>query len=378
MDGATEASGDDLAGSSALGSRARLLVGAGIVLGTVAFVALVLDWRRVLAVIAGADPWLLSAGVAASLLGLAGWSEALRHLLPGDARPVTRRRGYLVYATAALVRNVLPMGYASSIAALAYVYRREAALPLHRSLAAVSVAELLSAVASTGVAVVGLTLLVAVGPVTPLLGWLALSALLLAVGGTLTGALVWYRRETVERVVHVVAGYVARTADGLTPGSGGRLSRETVEESIAGYLRALSTVSASRREVATAAGYAAFGWLALVAALYASGLAVGYRVPIAVALFVVPVGGYATVLPVPGGLGGYELGVAGVLHVLGGLDLEAALAVTLLFRVASYWAVIAVGAAASAYLSVDLRRLAAVAGDREPAEAGSGQGSVDR
>lgn len=370
MERAVEASDDDRVGGSVVRSRSRLLLGAGILLATVAFVALFLDWRRVLAVVAGADPTLLAIGILASLLGLACWSETARHLLPPDAGPVGRPRGFLVYATGAVVRNVVPVGYASSIAVLAYVYGREGSLSLHRSLAAVSVAELLVSAASTAVAVVGVLLLLAVRPVTPLLGWLAAGVAVLAVGGTLTGTVVWYRRGSVRRAVHGVAASVAGGVNRVTPGDDGRLSPGAVEASIQGYARALSTVSGRRRAVAVGLAYALVGWLALVGAMYASGLAVGYRVPIAVALLVVPLGGYATVLPVPGGLGGYELGVAGVIHLLGGVDLPTALAVTLLFRVCSYWSVIAVGAAASTLLSIDVRRLATTAVEGEPGPPG--------
>ena len=378
MGGAVEASDDDADGDSAVRSRARLLLGVGILLAAVAVVGLVLDWRRVLSVLAGADLPLFALGVVASIAGLACWSEALRHLLPPDARAVSRRRGFLVYATGGVVRNVLPVGYASSIAVLAYVYRREAAISPHRSLAAVSVAELLIAIASTGVTVVGLVLIVALGPVTPLVGWLSVGALLLAVGGTLFVALAWYRRETVHQAVDAVAGFVAGAANRLAPGSGERFSPTAVEETVEEYVRALSTVSGRRRADAVTFGYAVAGWLALALAMYASGLAVGYPVPIAVALFVVPIGGYATVLPVPGGLGGYELGVSGVLHLLGGLGLAEALAVTLLFRVCSYWTVIAVGAITTTLLSIDVRRLAEAAIARESADGGSGSGSAER
>ena len=355
--------------------RTRLLFGGAIVVGTALFALVVLDWQRVVAVLASADPWLVAVGVVASLGGLAAWSEALRLLLPPDARAVTRRRGFVVYATGGVVRNVLPVGYASSIAVLAYVYRREAELALHRSLAAVTVAELLVGVASAVVAGAGLGLLVAAGPVTPLVEQIARGALLLAVAGTATGALAWYRRETLERTVHAIAGATAGAAGRLNPGFGERLSPPAVEETISDYLRALSTVSARRRDVWTAGGFAAVGWLALVAALYASGVAVGYRVPVAVALLVVPIAGYATVLPVPGGLGGYELGVVGALHLLGGLDLAAAVAVTLLFRVCSYWAVVAVGAAASTYLSVDVRELSSATIDGDGVRTGPAGGS---
>ena len=372
MGSSVASSDDDSAGGSVFRSRAQLLLAAGVLVASVAFVGLVLDWRRVLSTLAGADPGMVAIGLVAAVFGLACWGETARLLLPPDSRPVGRWRGFLVYATGGVVRNVLPVGYASSIAVIAYVYRREAGLSFHRSLASVSVAELLIAVASTAVTVVGIATLVAVGPRTPLVGWLAAGTLALAVGGTLTGTLVFYRREAVRRVVHAVAGVLAGAANRLNPGLGRRFGPEAVEEAVQGYVDALSTVSGRRRTVAVASCYAVLGWLALVGAMYASGLAVGHRVPVAVALFVVPIGGYATILPVPGGIGGYELGVSGVLHLVGGLDLASALAVTLLFRVCAFWSVIVVGAVASTLLSVDLRGLVRTAIERAPTEAGSG------
>jgi len=73
----------------------------------------------------------------------------------------------------------------------------------------------------------------------------------------------------------------------------------------------------------------------------------------------VPAGGLASLLPTPGGLGGAEVGTAGAAVLLTGASVELAAAGVLLFRIATYWFVVAVGGAASLYLSVgafDLRR----------------------
>lgn len=353
-----------------LGRRARLLVGAALLVAVVLFVWFRLDWRAVVSVVTRAEPALLLAGMTAAVAGLACWSEAMRHLLPPGARGVSRRRGFLVYATGSLVRNAIPLGYASSVVVLGYLYGRETGLPLERSLAGVSVAEFVNAVASTGLAVAGVFLLAAVGPSSPVVPWLAVVGAAVALGGAVGGSLLWYRRETVERAVHRVASALAAVAARLAGRDIGGPSPEAVEVAIAGYYRSLAAVSAQRRRVGTALGYSLLGWGALVASLYACGLAVGYRVPPAVAMVVVPVGGYATVLPLPGGLGGYELGVAGAIAVLAGVDVVTALAVTLLFRVCSYWLVIGLGAVASTALSVDPRRLVAPDVTGEGREAG--------
>lgn len=330
-----------------------------ILAGVLLFVWFRLDWRAVVAVVSRADGPLLAVGVGAALAGIACWGEALRHLLPPDARAVSRRRGFLVYSTGALVRNAIPLGYATSIAVLGYVYRREADVSLDRSLAAVSVAEFANMVASTSVAVAGVLLLVVVGPDTPLVWWLAVGTTGLVVVGVLAFSALWYRRAAVERVVHAVASLLSGVADRLSDGERNPLSPAAVEAAIAGYYHSLGVISARRPSVAVALGFSLLAWSAFVASLYASGLAIGYAVPIPVAMVVVTIGGYATVLPLPGGLGGYELGVAGGISLLGGVDVVTALAVTLLFRVCTYWVVIGVGVAASTVLSVDLRRLVA-------------------
>lgn len=352
-----------------LGRRGRLVLGGALLLGVLLVASYRLDWRAVVAAVGRADLALLVLGALAAVAGLACWSEAMRHLLPPGSRAVSRRRGFLVYATGSLVRNALPVGYASSLAVLAYVFRREASITLDRSLAAVSVAEFLNAVASSGVAIVGILLLATVGPATPYVGWLALGAVLVSVGAALAATLLWYRRETVERVVHSVASKLATVVDRLADRERGPLSPDAVEAAIAGYYRSLSTVSDRRRAVTVSLSYSVLAWAALVTSLYACGLAIGYRVPIPVAMLVVPIGGYATVLPLPGGLGGYEFGVASALAILGGMDVVAAVAVTLLFRLCSFWLVIGLGAVAATALSVDIRDLASAAVDGETGSA---------
>lgn len=99
------------------------------------------------------------------------------------------------------------------------------------------------------------------------------------------------------------------------------------------------------------------GWVALAGSLSLSALALGHHAPLAVSLFVVPVVGYSNLLPLPGGLGGYEAALVGLLVWLAGMDPVGAVAVTVVFRLVSYWFVIAVGVVLALFLSVDLRRL---------------------
>lgn len=351
-----------------------MLIGACIVLGVLLFVYVQLDLRALVAILGRADPGFVAVGVVTALTGIACWSEAIRGVLPAESEAVTRRRGFLVFGSGMLVRNVVPVGYASSIAVLGYAYRREASVSLDRSLAAVSVAEVANAVASTSVAAIGVLVLVLVGPSSPLLPWLALGTAAVVLAGSAATLLLWYRLDLVHRVAHAGATLLAGVADRLADRDSGPLAPEAVEAAIGSYYRSLSTVSGQRRAVGRSLACAGLAWLCFAASLYVSGLAVGVRIPFAVAMVVVTVGGYATVLPVPGGLGGYELGVAGGVALLSGIGVVPALAATLLFRACSYWLVIGLGLLAALALSIDIRRLVstAVGPDR------SGPGSTER
>lgn len=370
VDGETNERDGEGSDGSGLGRRKRMVLGTGIVVGVLLFVTLRLDWQAVVGVLGRADLRYVAVGAAAAVGSVAAWSEGLRGVLPPGAEPVTRRRGFLVFASGMLVRNVVPVGYASSIAVIGYVYRREAAVSMDRSLAAVSVAEIGNAVASTAVAVSGVVLLGLLGPRTPYLPWLAVGAAVVVVGGTAVAVLLWYRLEAVQRVAHAGASLLAGVADRLADRDTGPLAPAAIEAAIGSYYRSLSTVSAQRRAVGRAIGFATLAWLGFATSLYVCGLAVGIEVPFAVALILVTAGGYATVLPVPGGLGGYELGVAVGLTLLTGIGVVPALAATLLFRLCSYWLVIAIGLLAALGLSIDVRRLVATAVGPDSPETG--------
>lgn len=370
MDGEpTERESEGSVGSR-FGHRERTLLGVGIVAGVLLFVAFRLDWQAVARALGRADLGYVAVGAAAAVFAVAAWSEGLRGVLPPSAEPVTRRRGFLVFASGMLVRYVVPVGYASSIAVIGYVYRREAGLSLDRSLAAVSVAEVGNAIASTGVAVTGVLLLAFLRPTTPYLPWLLGGAAVVVIGGSAAAVLLWYRLEAVQRVAHAGASLLAGVADRLADRDAGPLAPASIEAAIGSYYRSLSTVSSQRRAVARAIGFAALAWLGFATSLYVCGRAVGIEIPFPLALILVTVGGYATVLPVPGGLGGYELGVAGGVTLLTGIGVVPALAATLLFRLCSYWLVIVVGLLAALVLSIDVRRLIASAVGPERADAG--------
>lgn len=335
--------------------RLRLLAGVAVVLGIATVFVLAFDWRGVLAAFARADPGLMAVAASAVIVAILAWAESQRRLLARSSAVLSPARCTLVYAAGLFPRFALPVGYASSILVLARLFQRESDLSYEGSLAAVSIAEGLSVAASTVLGIAGVAALVLFAPVLPPAWRLPAGLALGASVVSLPVALAWYRRDLFERLRGGLEGAIEGAGGWIEARLGVGVPVRRIEGGIDRYARRFTQVSEYRGTVARSFLLAALGWLAFAGALYASGLAIDLRIPPAVALVVIAASGYANVLPVPGGLGGYEAVGAGAVYGFTGADPEAAIAAVLLFRAVSYWLPLALGGLATAYLSVEPR-----------------------
>jgi len=119
-------------------------------------------------------------------------------------------------------------------------------------------------------------------------------------------------------------------------------------------LRRLNTaferIAADPRALAHALVYSYVGWVFFTLPLVAAAEAVGLTVAPLLVLFVVPASTLAGLVPSPGGLGGVEVALSALLVALVGMAGHNAVAVTLLYRVESYWFALVVGGAAALYV----------------------------
>ena len=109
------------------------------------------------------------------------------------------------------------------------------------------------------------------------------------------------------------------------------------------YSRLEHGVIGSFRRLPLLVALSAAGWLLEGAALYATAAAVGVPVPITGALVVALAASLLSTVPItPAGLGFTEAGMVVMLGWLG-LDVATATSATLLFRIISYWSIVAFG-----------------------------------
>jgi len=311
----------------------------------------------VAAQLASADLGILAVGFLAVLAAMGCWSEAVRRLLGSTAHSVGGHRYRLAYLSGEFLKQVLPMGQSGGPVLMAYTISRETKATYESSLAAASLFAFLNVVSSLVLAVGGLLLLILTrrGPTgallrTVLVAMVAVTTVVLAVT-----TLAVYRRPFLERVALRVAAALRRPVGRVSSRADPALAPDVVRDVVATYADSVGQLAGDRRRVATAVTLSLVGWFCFLLPLYTSFLAIGRPVPYALVVFVIPVVTLLNVVPLPGGLGGFEVALAGVTATVSPVDLPTATAAVFLFRLSNYWFLVLVGGLAAASLSVGVR-----------------------
>ena len=309
----------------------------------------------ILGQLSAADPRYLALALVASLVAQLAWAAVSWLFLRTLDEDVSSERVGFGYLAGTFAKQVLPFGHAGGVPLLAYVFSSDLKLDYRQTFAAVTASELVIFCSSLVVAAVGFGWYLLTTPVgSGLGGVVAVGTAGLVVG--LVGV-ARYGRGTLSRTARLLAAVGRVTLGRLVPSVRPRLAADAVDRGVAGFFETFDRATADRSVVARAAVIALVGWVLFTLPLYFGFLAVGYSMPLALSLLLVPAGGLATLLPTPGGLGGTEVGTAAVLVVLTGATVDVVAAAVLLYRLASYWFVVAVGGASSLYLSVGLTDL---------------------
>jgi len=346
--------------------NARLLVSgsvAGVLL--LAFGAL-FDPAAVLATLERVDLATFAVCLAATVAALGLWSEGLRGLLSSTGVSASPWRTVVAYGTGTAGKLLLPMGNAGGPALLAYAVSRDVELPYERTLAVVTVSELLTLVGTLLLAALGLAFTLAfrstAGDVY------ALAVVLVAVFGAVCAAVlvVATRRAFVERAVGAAARLLDRALGDRSPALRRRLEPERVRGSVRAYYETVDAVARRPRALGRAFLFGLAGRICFALPLSVGAFALDLRVPVLVAFLVVAASSVAAVVPLPGGLGSVELVLVGLLVSLTGLDATHAVAVVVLYRLSTYWFLALVGALASVYSVTTVRSLPTAVADAEP------------
>ncbi|MFB6121381.1 MAG: flippase-like domain-containing protein [Halobacteriaceae archaeon] len=303
--------------------------------------------ESVLAVLDDADREAYALAPLASLATIALTAGTLAHLyrrVEGAPHGLAFVGGY---ATGMLLRGLAPWGRSGGSLLTAAAMDRRGTGRFEELLGATVAGEFLGTIGSTGVAVVGVVVLLVAGggPTVATAG--ALVAGFLTVLGLLVGVVLAYPDLIVGAVAAVLAvlrGTVGRAwapADRL-------LERATVTERTERFLATVGVVARDPGTIGPALALSVLAAATAVVPLWASLRAVGEPVAFPVVMVVVPLTGFAAVVPLPGGTGGVEFALVGLLVATTGVTAAGAAAAVLLYRLATYWLGLAVGTVGTA------------------------------
>lgn len=298
-----------------------------------------LGWQLILAVLGHADArWVLVACASTSLC-LVLWAKGWDIVLDVVGVDIPFARLVPTYYAATFGDYVTPFGKAGGGPLVAYVLSTHDRASYEEAFASVFTTDSLNLLPFFSFAGIGVVVL-AVGGEIPL----AIRSAVYVLGGMaialpLVGWVLWRREAWFVRTVVGVARWLeART---------GRVDPEEVESRLVAFFSHIDRVATSRRRLAEVVTLSYLGWALFAAPMWFAGQAVGVDLNLWLVAFVVPASSLASFVPTPGGLGGVEAAVAGLLVTLGGLPLEVAAAIAILYRIASYWYVLLVGGVAA-------------------------------
>ena len=279
------------------------------------------------------------AAVGALIFGwVACWGLGMRAALRSYGAAVSPWTGLLLSAGAGFANNVTPFGNAGGEPLTTLLVAERTSVRYERGLAAMAAVDAINIVSSVSFAVIGLAWLAAAGSLDgQLVPTVAVVAVAVVVGG---GGAVWLwrrRRRATARLTDGLVrlvGWLARFVPRLSSPDRAALARR-----VEGFVDDLEHIAADRRTLVAVGGYSLAGWLCQLVAFWAAFRAIGAPIPLTAAFVAVPVASVALALPLPGGAGGIEGALVGVLvgTPLATVTPEIAVAGVVLFRGIAYW-----------------------------------------
>jgi uncharacterized protein (TIRG00374 family) len=320
----------------------KILVGFGIALVLVYLLGVAVGWEGTLDRLRDARLIWVTAAFASTVACLCVWALMWHRILA--AMEVSVGYGHLVvtFFAASFTNYVTPMGQAGGEPIIAYILSRDTEAGYEQSLASVVTADVLRLLPFFNAAGVGLGYVVIDSRLPGRLESLVLVLATLAVTLPLVVFAGWrYRRA--------VRGYALRLAEPVAARTE-RLSADGVAERIDRLYESVGQVADSPRTLLVSVGLAYVGWVLFALPLYFSALALGISVPLVLVAFLVPATVVVSFTPLPGGLGAIEGTLVVLLTALVAVSSTDALAVTTVYRLASYWLVVLVGGIAALWV----------------------------
>ncbi|MFB6186429.1 MAG: YbhN family protein [Halobacteriaceae archaeon] len=305
-------------------------VGAALVLGILFWVVGI---DRILSEVRAANPLFVGGSLLAVLCWLLAWSLVLRTVLSSLGVSLSIPRSFVVFAGAMFANNITPFGQAGGEPITALLLSRTTDTEYERGLAAIASVDTINFVPSILFATIGLGYYATIVSLGSDLKAAATVVGTLAIGMPVIGLLVWRYRGSIRNHIIIRLSPIRGVLNAVPRIS---ITQQALEHRIKGFFEAINRVGTSPQLLGIAIGFSAVGWFCHTIALWSALLALGKSVPLVTLLFIVPIGAIAGLTPLPGGLGGVESVLVGLL-VSTGVEATTAASAVIIYRGFIYW-----------------------------------------
>lgn len=329
----------------------RELLAPALAMGLLCLFVFAVGWREFLAALDGAHLGVYALAFASTCVCLVARSLVWRRVLAvvDGVRSVSFVLGLFVLAT--FCKYVTPYGQVAAGPGIAAIVSRRGDIRYETALATTVSADFLNYVPYYTLGGLALGSLL-VGTAIPGARYVAIALGVVVVAVVVLAVSVWRYRNGVERLLLLASRPVRRVVAAVSTRHAGLVSRAQLRERLDGFYRTLDLVARDRRGVVVALAYAHLGWVFLAAPLAITAAAFGAVLPLGVAFAVVAVGKLGSVVPVPGGVGGVEVVIAGSLVLVAGVGSASAAAIAICYRFSVYWFPLFLGGLTSLYYSL--------------------------
>jgi uncharacterized protein (TIRG00374 family) len=250
--------------------------------------------------------------------------------------------------------NITPFGQAGGEPVTALLIAKVTDSEYEQGLAAIASVDTLNFIPSVTLALLGAGYYATKTSFGQRLQVLVAGIVALAVVAPSIGYLSWRRRTRIQSwIVRILTPGLKRLG-GIVPRFQSP-TRQAIHSRIGHFVAAIERVAGDRRGILLTLTASTAGWVLQMVALWLAFLAIGSSIPFTVLLFVIPVGALAAITPLPGGAGGIEAVLVGVLTTLPELTIGGgtAFAAVVIFRGAVYWIPVTIGGVVMGVVGVD-------------------------
>lgn len=323
-------------------------VAAGLVIAALVFIA---EVDRLIDAVEGVNLGMFGIGFLSTSLSYVFRGYVWVRFLHIAGIAIPRFHVWALFLIALFIRYLTPYGQVTTEPIVAYLITREGKLAYENGLAGIVAADYFNYVPYYTIGALGFLVVTLSRGIHPGIAEYLTGIMVLFSGLVLATVLVLYRRPLIDRVIVSSTRALHGTLGRLSTRLNALAHPTNVEDRLEGFYQTIDLIRANPRGIITATLAAHIGMVFLMLPVYTTARAVGIPISFAVVAFVVMVSKLGALFPGPGGLGGIEATIVAALVIVVGIPLATALAITLLYRLCTYWYTVAVGGTIAAVYS---------------------------